>query len=227
MPIYQNAGNEVALSLIPIGARRILDVGCGAGDNARQLKIRAPKIDIVGVTLSKAEAEMARAHCSSVHLFDLNRVDIRDVGEPFDAILLSHVLEHLLDPVGVLRKLLPLLRPGGHVIIAVPNVLEWRTRAAFMLGKFDYADHGILDRTHAKFYTYLTAERELLRPLEDLQVKQILARGAAPLGPLRRHLLPSALRQRIDHFAVRRWPNLFASEIAMLAQKNEMALAPP
>ncbi|MEJ6021310.1 class I SAM-dependent methyltransferase [Ramlibacter sp. PS4R-6] len=219
--IYRNDGNDTALALIPEDARRILDIGCGAGDNARRLGARGAATQVVGVTWSHAEAEQASRHCAAVHVLDLDRETVRDVGEPFDAILLSHVLEHLADPPHVLRSLVPLLRPGGCAVIVVPNVLEWRTRLALAGGRFEYADHGILDRTHLRFYTYYTAPRELVAPVEGLRLERVIAKGAAPLGPLRRRILSPTLRARVDEIAVRRWPNLFASEVAMLARRVE------
>lgn len=219
--VYRNIGNALVLSLVPLSARRILDVGCGAGDNARKLRERDPDAFIVGITFSESEAMLASAYCNEVQVLDLECDEITLEDEVFDTILLSHILEHLRDPVGILEKLVSLVKPGGIIIIAVPNVLEWRTRVSLLRGHFNYADHGILDRTHLKFFTYLTAARELVEPVKDLQLLRTIARGAIPLGPLRRYLFSSALCQRIDTFAVQRWPNLFAGEIAMLAKKRE------
>src|SRR5262249_29745593 len=137
-------------------------------------------------------------------------------------LLLSHVLEHLVDPVSVLRQLLNLVVPGGLVVVAVPNVLEWRTRISFLRGRFEYSNEGVLDRTHLRFYTYRTARRELVDPIEELKVLGVSARGSFPLGILRRHLINDAIRERIDGAATRHWPNLFASEIGIVAQKVDL-----
>lgn len=218
--IYINAGNDLVLSLVESCAQRVLDVGCGAGDNARRLRDKNPNIYIVGLTINDAEAELAKAHCTDVRVLDLEHDALNRLGEPFDTILLSHILEHLREPVSVLEKLLLLVKPGGHIIIAVPNVLEWRTRLAFFRGNFNYTNHGILDRTHLRFFTYVTAARELVEPVEGLHLLRTLTRGAAPLGPLRRHCLSVSFRERVDRFAVEQWPNLFGSEIVLLAQKQ-------
>jgi hypothetical protein len=112
------------------------------------------------------------------------------------------------------------LAPGGHVLVAVPNVLEWRSRLALTRGRFDYAAHGIFDRTHLRFFTFDSAPRELIAPLPELVLLEQRGSGAAPLGPLRNRLLPAPLRARIDALAVRRYPNLFARETAMLARRR-------
>ncbi len=215
---YVNSGNDLVLSLVPADARHILDIGCGGGDNARRLKETRPGIRIVGITHSAEEAELAAPFMAGVHVLDIERDLATDLGGPFDLLMLSHVLEHTRDPVAVLRRFLPLLAEGGHVLIAVPNTLEWRTRMRFLGGKFQYADHGILDRTHLRFFTYETAARELVEPVSELTLIARQGRGALPFGRLRRRLLPAGLRNVLDEAAVRRLPNVFAGEVALLAR---------
>jgi len=204
---------------VPDTAIRILDVGCGAGDNAKRLKsLRTDRI-VVGLTNNAAEADIARANCDCVYLVDLNTTPLRKIEGPFDAIIFSHVLEHLPDPVAVIRGLLYLLNPGGLILIVVPNVLEWRTRFAFIRGRFVYQDSGILDRTHLRFYTPRTAAGELVEPLPELMLDAVGTRGSFPLGPFRRVPFLQSLKAFIDRVAAERWPTLFASEVALRAYK--------
>jgi len=107
------------------------------------------------------------------------------------------------------------------VLIAVPNTLEWRTRLRFLRGQFDYADSGILDRTHLRFFTWQTAARELVEPLPELRLLKRKGRGVLPLGRLRRRLLPGRLLRALDEAAVRRFPNILAGEVALLAKRSE------
>lgn len=225
---YKNAGNDIVLSLVGDRDRRVLDVGCGAGDNARRLAQSHPDVEVVGLTHSAEEAELARPHMAAVHVLDLERdlngLGAHAFGEPFDVFILSHVLEHLSDPATVLSSLMPMLVPGGRVIIAVPNLLEWRTRLKLMGGSFQYTDHGILDRTHLRFFTFDTAPLELVHPIAGLCLVEQQARGAVPLGPLRR--LPGTRRlcAQIDRAGVRRWPNLFGGEVVIMARKQTGAV---
>ena len=218
---YVNAGNPLVLSMVPEGARRVLDVGCGGGDNARHLRVAHPCIEVVGLTHSAEEADIAAPHMEAVHVIDLEHgltdAAMADWGAPFDLLLFSHVLEHLIDPVAVLRRCLTRLSPGGHVLIAVPNVLEWRTRMQFLRGQFVYADHGIMDRTHMRFFTYQTAHAELVSCIEGLDLLDRRGRGSAPLGPLRRIGPARSLCAALDRVCVSRWPNFCARETVMLA----------
>ncbi|MER8701684.1 class I SAM-dependent methyltransferase [Mesorhizobium sp. M1273] len=219
-PPYQNYGNELVLSLVPTVAKRILDVGCGAGDNGRRLREIRRDIDVFGITHSVEEAAMAAPFLSGVEVLDVEFDSLLPLGTGFDVIIFSHVLEHLRDPVAVLRRFLPLLTEQGFVVIAVPNTLEWRTRFAFLRGRFQYGDRGILDRTHLRFFTYATAVAELIEPVRELELLQSRGRGSAPLGPFRNRFLARPLRALIDDLAVRKFPNLFAREIALVAKRR-------
>lgn len=219
---YVNAGNPLVLSMVPQGVRRALDVGCGGGDNARRLRAMHPGIEVVGLTHSAAEAEIAVPHMDKVHVIDLENgltdVAMAEWGTSFDLLLFSHVLEHLIDPVSVLRRCLTRLSPSGHVLIAVPNVLEWRTRMQFLRGRFVYADHGILDRTHMRFFTYHTAPAELVAPIQGLDLLDRRGRGSAPLGLLRRFGAARGLCTVLDRAGVAQWPNFCSRETVMLAR---------
>ncbi|KHQ50167.1 class I SAM-dependent methyltransferase [Mameliella alba] len=219
---YVNAGNPLVLSMVPPGVCRVLDVGCGGGDNARHLRAADPEIEVVGLTHSAEEAAIAAPHMDAVHVIDLEHgltdAAMADWGAPFDLLLFSHVLEHLIDPVAVLRRCLTRLKPNGHVLIAVPNVLEWRTRMQFLCGHFVYADHGILDRTHMRFFTYRTAPDELVAPVAGLDLVKRQGRGSAPLGPLRRLSAARGLCAALDRAGVQRRPNFCARETVMLAR---------
>lgn len=218
---YVNAGNPLVLSLVPVGARRILDVGCGGGDNARCLMASGRDLHIVGITHSPEEARMAAAHMAAVHVLDIEREISVDLDGPADLIIFSHVLEHMRDPVAVVSRFLPYLSGDGHVLIAVPNTLEWRTRLGFLFGRFRYAEHGILDRTHLRFFTYDTAASELVDPVPGLNLVTRKGRGALPFGRLRSRVLPGRLSRAADEAAVRWFPNLFAGEVALLAVRRD------
>lgn len=219
---YRNAGNPLVLSMIPPDVTRVLDIGCGGGDIARALRAARPRVEIVGVTHSPDEARIAAAHLDAVHVLDLERgltaPALARWGRMFDLMIFSHVLEHLTDPNAVLQRCLTRLRPGGHALIAVPNVLEWRTRLGFLRGSFDYAEHGVLDRTHMRFFTYRSAPRELVAPIEGLRLHTQRGRGSLPLWPLRRIGAARGLCAAVDRVGLALWPNLVARETAMLAQ---------
>ena len=219
--VYSNLGNAPLLDLLGKGCNRVLDIGCGAGDNAKLLKATYPDIDISGITHSAAEADLAQKHLTRCWVFDIEGKFPDDLAhKSFDVLIFSHVLEHLRDPAVVLARFSQLLCSGGQVLIAIPNVLSWRMRIQFLLGSFDYESVGVLDDTHLRFVTYFTADQYLLSGSPDLELTDKVAHGSVPLWWLRRHVFPQKWSERIDHWGCRRWPNLFGYQVLIRAVKQ-------
>lgn len=87
--------------------------------------------------------------------------DLFEAGR-FDLLIFSHVLEHFAEPEAVLRQALAWLRPGGRVLVALPNVRHVSVLWDLLLrDDFRYQASGILDRTHLRFYTRTSAQRML------------------------------------------------------------------
>ncbi|MFO0564330.1 MAG: class I SAM-dependent methyltransferase [Polyangiaceae bacterium] len=155
---------------------RILDVGCGAGANARELRSRHPRVFIAGIEPNAHAAELAREAADEVYvgLADawLKSAPVR----AFDAVVLSDVLEHTPDPVGFLRTLAaaPCLRPARFVV-SVPNYAVWYNRLRTLAGRFEYSWSGLFDRTHLRFFT-----RRSLGDLLEYCGFQVLERRATP-----------------------------------------------
>ena len=100
------------------GGRRVLDVGCGEGVFLALMRERGWQA--VGVELGEESARIAREERGlDVRTGDLFSLD----AEPssFDAVVMSHVLEHLPDPVGALARVRELLEPGGMLMLSLPN----------------------------------------------------------------------------------------------------------
>lgn len=216
--IYKNNGNASLLRLLNDDLSAVLDVGCGAGDNACLLRAKYPGCRIYGITQSAAEAEIAKKWMAACSVFDIES----DLPEHlsamrFDAIVFSHVLEHLRDPATVLRRFAKLLRPGGCAVIAVPNTLSWALRWQFVRGDFRYKSDGALDDTHLRFFTYLTADRYLLAKSPELKLVSKSVTGSVPQWWLRRYVLPETWSARIDALGCRMWPNLFGDQVLLKA----------
>ena len=97
--------------------------------------------------------------------------------------------EHVAWPQAVLEAYLPLLRPGGRVLVSLPNVGLWSARFSHLLGKWDYAETGVLDRTHLRFFTARSA-RELLEGAKLTVRRRGITPGLArPFIPLAKRIL--------------------------------------
>jgi 2-polyprenyl-3-methyl-5-hydroxy-6-metoxy-1,4-benzoquinol methylase len=219
--IYSNQGNSPLIDLLDKDCKRLLDIGCGAGDNAELLKSKNTECDVFGITYSAVEAELAEKHMTQCWVFDIESEIPADLNhQSFDVLIFSHILEHVRDPAVVLAHFSRLLRRGGVVLIAVPNVLSWRMRLQFLQGNFEYESAGVLDDTHLRFFTYFTADQYLLAKSPDLQVSTKTVSGSVPLWWLRRHILPQRWSERIDQWGCRHWPNLFGSQVLIKVMKR-------
>ena len=219
--IYKNDGNYPLIGMMERECLEVLDVGCGSGDNAALIRKRFPGCAVDGITHSESEAALARKHMRDCWVFDIESPIPGPVQErSYDALIFSHVLEHLREPARTVSSFSRLLRTNGTLLIAVPNVLSWRMRAQFLRGNFTYTETGILDVTHLRFFTFHTADEFLLEASRDLVLQSKIADGSFPLWWLRRHVLPVSASSWIDSWACRRWPNLFGEQVIIKAAKR-------
>jgi SAM-dependent methyltransferase len=211
---YQNAGNASALSLVPNGAHRVLDVGCGAGDNARILAARGHRV--WGITHSEDEAALARRHCECVWVGDVESMPLPVDVDPFDVVLMSHVLEHLVAPRETLLRLAQMIRPHGWLVAAVPNMAYWWVRWRILRGDWSRDDTGFFDRTHLQFWSFDTRFDVLAEtPFEIIEAHG--SDGSLPLRPFRR--IAPASAAWLDRLGTRLLPNLSSTQIVLLGRR--------
>jgi 2-polyprenyl-3-methyl-5-hydroxy-6-metoxy-1,4-benzoquinol methylase len=134
----------------PLG--RVLDVGCGEGASAEPLRA-AGATWISGIELLPEPAARARQAYDEVHVGDaLARLDA--VVGPFDTILCYDVLEHLYDPLALVRRLMGIAAPGGRLHVSVPNASHVTLlRDLIVRGTFGYEPYGHRDATHLRWFT--------------------------------------------------------------------------
>ncbi|MFO7683675.1 MAG: class I SAM-dependent methyltransferase [Chloroflexota bacterium] len=211
---YQNAGNRPLLEMFAnVEPGRILDCGCGAGDNARILQ--AHGWSTTGITISVEEQKQAAAFCDRVYLADLNFGIPEEIEGEFDIVLLSHVLEHLIHPESLLQSLFRVLKPAGRIAVALPNVMVYSQRLQFLKGRFDYTSTGLMDETHVRFYTFSTGTSLLEKNGYDLLISR--ADGAFPFWKTRRYL-PGSWVTALNTWATTWRPGLFGSQLLYLAK---------
>jgi SAM-dependent methyltransferase len=141
------------------GTPAVLDIGCGRGQIGKALGALGYRV--TGIETSASALALARQRLAEVCVADLtDETAVRhELGDRrFDAILFADVLEHVADPLKVLSFYRQFLKTGGRIVISVPNIASWDRRLALLGGYFDYADTGIMDRTHLRFFTFRTAQ---------------------------------------------------------------------
>ena len=151
---YYSQTRPEMLGLMPNGINRVLEVGCGAGEFAASLKVERPGLVVWGIEPVGAAATVATARLDRV--IPQNFVPGMDalVGQQFDCIVFNDVLEHMADPDNMLRECRQYLAPGGSVVASIPNILYFYEITRILITEdWEYRDHGILDKTHLRFFT--------------------------------------------------------------------------
>jgi glycosyltransferase involved in cell wall biosynthesis len=150
------SSNAVILEMMTGMPRsRILDVGCWDGHFAAHA--RAAGHEVTGVDC--LEIPGVREGTDHFVKASLEEGIPEEVGDGFDIIVAADVIDHLSRPGEVLRDMCRVLRPGGQVLLSVPNFAHWYPRTRIALGLFGYDRRGILDESHLRFFTRATLRR--------------------------------------------------------------------
>jgi 2-polyprenyl-3-methyl-5-hydroxy-6-metoxy-1,4-benzoquinol methylase len=131
----------------------VLDVGTADGHPVVQgLKARGCRV--WGVEIDPEAAAIAAPQCEQMVVGNVEELDLtQSFGDrKFDVVLCLDVLEHLVEPLPVLRRLASMLTPTGILVASIPNVTHAAVRLQLLDGKFTYTDTGLLDRTHVRFF---------------------------------------------------------------------------
>jgi len=156
---YYGEPRADVLPLIPAGTQSILEIGCGRGVTAQLLKERLG-CSVVGVELNPQIAAEARPHLDEVLVGDVQELDIEG---SFDLVLALELFEHLTDGEAFLERARGWLRPGGSILLSVPNVGHFSVVEDLLAGRWDYLPQGLLCYTHYRFFTRATLEDWLHR----------------------------------------------------------------
>lgn len=150
------------LELVPVEARRVLDIGCGGGRLGAQIRQRQGAV-VVGLESNPKAAGLARRRLNEVREQDVERPDVDFPPGSFDCVICADVLEHLREPSPVLKKIRKWLTPNGCLIISIPNVRHHTVVAGLLAGNWTYESAGLLDADHVRFFTRREIEKLLYR----------------------------------------------------------------
>jgi 2-polyprenyl-3-methyl-5-hydroxy-6-metoxy-1,4-benzoquinol methylase len=151
-PTYYRLSRAETLAHLPKPVGRVLDVGCGEGGAAELLR-GAGASWITGIELLAEPAAQAALVYDEVLVGDaVERASA--ASSPFDTIIAYDVLEHLYDPLALLRALYDCAAPGGQLHVSVPNASHITLlRDLILRGTFGYQPYGHRDATHIRWFT--------------------------------------------------------------------------
>jgi len=199
---------------VPGEARRVLDIGCGAGAFAAGLKESRKNsggdLEIWGVEMCPEAAKLAAEVMDKILSGDFSSVLPELPEGSFDCIVLNDVLEHMVHPDDILRRIKPLLAKGGVVVASIPNVRHFFNVVNLALGgRWDYTDEGILDRTHLRFFT----RDSMKRMFQDTGYRVDTMQGINATGSLKFKL--------VNLLTLGRWSDMKYLQFAVVASLQD------
>jgi 2-polyprenyl-3-methyl-5-hydroxy-6-metoxy-1,4-benzoquinol methylase len=207
-------------ALIEARGKRILDVGCAAGELGAALK-RAGACEVVGVEASTEAAAQARGKLDRVIVGDAGSSDLPLDLAGFDYVIFADVLEHMVDPWAALASFSRYLKADGRVVASIPNARFYAVIARLIFNRWGYRESGILDRTHLRFFTWPTIKEmfagaglriERVRPVYRLfeDQSQVGRTGALASRWFCRLIAPLVL-----------WRHFFTFQYLVVARKSD------
>lgn len=132
--------------------KKVLELGCASGYITKILKERG--CNVTGIELDPALAKKAEKFADKIIVGDLEQLNFDSLlNEKYDVILIGDILEHLKNPLQVLKKLRTVLNNDGFIVCSIPNIAHGSIRLQLLDGQFQYTETGLLDKTHLRFYT--------------------------------------------------------------------------
>ncbi|HEX4167067.1 MAG TPA: bifunctional glycosyltransferase/class I SAM-dependent methyltransferase [Bryobacteraceae bacterium] len=207
---------DYAARLVGTG-QRVLEIGCGNGGFGKAL-VRSGNA-VWGVDNEpnvSGEAGYQRIYSADLEqgLGDLHRRE----GQ-FDRILLLNRLEHLRNPACLLEDCRRLLEGRGKLIVSVPNAVNVTVRLMVLFGSFRYADRGIMDWSHLRFFTRKSV-RNLIRQsgfrISAVHYTVVPLERLVPVRPANPVL---RFANKLLQVATAALPGLLAYEVVVVAER--------
>lgn len=193
--------------------RTVLDLGCGPGHVARTC-------ERMGAAVTGVDREPpAGESLSDFHLCDFETAQLPVDALAYDMVLMLDVIEHLANPEGFLVGLRNASARAASgeapkVVLTTPNIAFVSIRLNLLVGRFNYAERGILDITHKRLFT----RRSLFRTLEDCgyRIEKLSGIGVpfeAVMGGRGGRFL-----DLVSNALARLWPSLFAFQFLVVCR---------
>lgn len=181
--------------------KSVLDIGCARGYLGRLLKDKGA-FRVEGVDISEGALVEANKVLDQTYAFDLEGEWPEELkAKKFDVIIMAEVLEHVFDPVKVLKNVKRVLKDDGSIIITTPNFMTWTNRIKFIFGNFRYQDQGMFDFGHIRWFTY-----EYL--------KNVLRESGLKIIEEKNIIFPGKLTKILKF-----WPSFFAFQFIVKVKK--------
>ncbi|HEX6504800.1 MAG TPA: glycosyltransferase [Terriglobales bacterium] len=182
----------------------VLELGPATGRVTRVLQEHGCRV--IALERDPGMAPYLEPYCSRLIIGNIEQLSLKDVlkEQRFQVILAGDFLEHLADPLTLLRQLKDYLSNDGYVVASIPNIAHGSVRLSLLQGKFEYKQIGLLDQTHLRFFTLESILRLFadagLAVIDVQRVRQDPFEEPYIEGPrLDKKDLPDAVKQQIEN----------------------------
>lgn len=148
--IWTEAQNNNIDNIISFLERRpsakVLDIGCGDGQQTLRYKKKIGSKNISGIDGVKEKLYVAKRRGIKTFCFNLEK-EWKFPSETFDVLVSNQVIEHILDLDNFIKEAYRILKPGGYFVISTENLSSWHNIIALMLGVQDFSHH-LIKKAH-------------------------------------------------------------------------------
>jgi 2-polyprenyl-3-methyl-5-hydroxy-6-metoxy-1,4-benzoquinol methylase len=150
----KNNSHTQTIELINTIARsplKILDVGCSSGYLGEYLKTLGHHV--VGIDITSEAIDVAKNYLDEAYNEYLDVFLNKNPNRKFDVVIFGDVLEHITNSEEMLLLVQNHLEINGKIISSIPNVSHMAVRCMLLEGRWEYAELGLLDKDHVRFFT--------------------------------------------------------------------------
>jgi SAM-dependent methyltransferase len=181
------AGQERRLDMVrehvSLADRTLLDIGCGLGMYTQAFRRYSPHVYGIEVEHDRAVQALDRATGVAQAVGEW----LPFPGDTFDVVFNHEVLEHVADDRRVVREMVRVTRPGGHIVTYAPNRLwPWETHGIHWRGQYRYGNVPLINylpdvlRNRLAWHVRVYTKRALLALFRDLPVQVLAHRTVYP-----------------------------------------------
>ncbi len=175
---YYSFERSELVDVLPSIKGKVLEIGCGSGATLEYMKSKGASY-VVGIDISQSAINQAsdKGIIDLALVLDVEKDELPFQTKEFDCIILADVLEHLYDPWITLKKITGFLADDGYVLLSLPNIKYYKVlRRLIFHDEWSYANAGILDATHIRFFTLREITRLLaFANLQSIHIKRIFS----------------------------------------------------
>jgi len=208
---YFTASRMDIIELLPnFKSNRILEFGAGTGETLLVAKSLGLASEVVGIELVKIEnSNQEHPEIDKFIIGNIETLELDVEENYFDVIICADVLEHLVEPWQIVRKLSRYLKTGGFFISSIPNIRHYTViRSILIHGNFEYKDGGILDKSHLRFF----CKNDVIKMFQD---------GGFYIEKIKNNMGGYGLRQKlVNYITFGLFQELFVFQFCTVARKK-------